>query len=108
MLLVDVAGAARDRNLKDRLCEVDGDGRMLHGDSSSPWPSMRPIHRWHNDAARQEESIPSLKRSLNAKCKMQNVEISAGLHFSLCIFHSGCPFSSPGSCPAISTPRSAM
>src|SRR5882762_1051942 len=50
----------RDGNLKDRLCEVDGDGRMLHVGSSLPWPSMRPIHRWHHDAARQEESIPSL------------------------------------------------
>src|SRR5258705_9125051 len=49
----------RDGNLKDRLCEVDGDGRMLHVGSSLPWPSMRPIHRWHHDAARQEESIPS-------------------------------------------------
>src|SRR5262249_22114670 len=22
------------------------DGRTLHGDSSSPWPSVRPIYRW--------------------------------------------------------------
>src|SRR5215213_3060463 len=34
-----------------------------------------------------------LKRSLNAKCKMQRIR--RVLHFSLCIFHSGCPFSSP-------------
>jgi hypothetical protein len=47
-------------NLKHRLCEIDGDGRMLHLDSSLPWPVTRPDTDWHDDAARQEESIPSL------------------------------------------------
>jgi hypothetical protein len=47
-------------NLKRRLCEIDGDGRMLHVDSSLPWPVTRPYTDWHDDAARQEESIPSL------------------------------------------------
>src|SRR2546428_11237214 len=28
----------RDGDLKHRLCEIDGDGRMLHADSSLPWP----------------------------------------------------------------------
>jgi hypothetical protein len=33
-----VAGPVRDRDLKDRLCEIDADSRMLHVDSSSFWP----------------------------------------------------------------------
>jgi hypothetical protein len=28
----------RHGNLKHRLCEIDGDGRMLHVDSSCLWP----------------------------------------------------------------------
>jgi hypothetical protein len=39
---VDVPRMMRDRDLKDRFCEIDGDGRMLHVDSSLPWPSERP------------------------------------------------------------------
>jgi hypothetical protein len=35
---VDVTRPMRHRHLKHRLCEIDGDGRMLHLDSSLPWP----------------------------------------------------------------------
>ena len=52
---VDVPRMMRDRDLKDRFCEIDGDGRMLHVDSCL----KRPFHRWHKDAERPEESIPS-------------------------------------------------
>jgi hypothetical protein len=57
--LIDAAGMLRDGDLKHRLCEINGDGRMLHVDSSLPWP-REAVYRWHDDAARQEESIPSL------------------------------------------------
>jgi hypothetical protein len=35
---VDVTRAMGHGDLKHRLCEIDSDGRMLHVDSSSPWP----------------------------------------------------------------------
>jgi hypothetical protein len=35
---IDAAGLMRHSDLKHRLCEIDGDGRMLHVDSSLPWP----------------------------------------------------------------------
>ena len=37
-LVVDSTGAVRDGDLEHGLCEIDGDGRMLHLDSSLPWP----------------------------------------------------------------------
>src|SRR5438093_1449682 len=49
--VIDRPGAMRDGDLENRLCEIDGDGRMLHVDSSLPWPSKRPFHQWHDDAA---------------------------------------------------------
>jgi hypothetical protein len=49
----------RDGDLEDRFCEIDGDGRMLHVGSSLPWPRKAVLPLAH-DAARQEESIPSL------------------------------------------------
>jgi hypothetical protein len=51
----------RDRDLKHRLCEVNGNGRMLHPDSSLPWPSTRPFLLGTMMPHRQEESIPSLQ-----------------------------------------------
>ena len=36
---IDATGAMRHRDLKHGLCEIDSDGRMLHVDSSLPWPS---------------------------------------------------------------------
>jgi hypothetical protein len=38
-LRVDAPCTMRDRNLKHRLCEIDGDGRMLHVDTSFPLPT---------------------------------------------------------------------
>jgi hypothetical protein len=58
-VFLDVTRPPRHGDLEDRLCEVDGDGRMLHVDSSMPWPVTRPFTDWHDDAAWQEESIPS-------------------------------------------------
>ncbi len=37
-LVVDSARAMRDGDLEHGLCEINGDGRMLHLDSSLPWP----------------------------------------------------------------------
>src|SRR6476646_6521079 len=50
-----------------------GDGRMLHADSLA-LASERPIHRWHNDAARQEESIPSVERKAHQKMTRHEIE----------------------------------
>jgi hypothetical protein len=36
--LINSPWLARDGDLKDRLRDIDGDGRMLHVDSSLPWP----------------------------------------------------------------------
>src|SRR5262245_13755681 len=52
--------ARRDRDLKHRLCEIDGNGRTLHLDFSLPWPSTRPFLLGTMMPHRQEESIPSL------------------------------------------------
>ena len=38
MFFVDPPVSMRDGHLKDRLCEVNGDGRLLQGDSSWLWP----------------------------------------------------------------------
>jgi hypothetical protein len=57
---IHAAWPMRYGNLKDRLCEVDGDGRMLHVGSSLPWPSKRPLQLGTMMPHRQEESIPSL------------------------------------------------
>ena len=35
---VEMARPMRHGHLEDGLCEIDGDGRMLHVDSSSLWP----------------------------------------------------------------------
>jgi hypothetical protein len=50
-------------NLKHGLCEVDGDSRMLHLDSSLPWPSRGRFNVGTMMPHRQEESIPSLHPS---------------------------------------------
>lgn len=47
---IDAARSMRDSHLKHGLCEIDGDGRMLHGDSSLLWP-LRGRFTWHDDAA---------------------------------------------------------
>ena len=59
MLFVHPSWSVRDSNLKYRLCEINGDRRMLHVDSSSLWPLERPFQHWHDDAVPREESIPS-------------------------------------------------
>src|SRR5437762_6584743 len=60
----------RDGDLKHRLCEIDGDGRMLHADSSLPWPQRgrftvgtmmphgrrSPFHRMHPTALEDSEA----------------------------------------------------
>jgi hypothetical protein len=56
--VIDVARSMRDSHLKHGLCEIDGDGRMLHGDSSLPWPS-RGRFTWHDDAA-SAGGVPSI------------------------------------------------
>jgi hypothetical protein len=50
-LSIDSPSVRRDRDLKHGLCEIDGNGRMLHPDPSLPWPSTRPFSAWHDDAA---------------------------------------------------------
>jgi hypothetical protein len=66
-LFMNLTRSSRDGDLKHRLCEVDGDGRMLHVDSSMPWPVTSPLTDWHDDAARQEESIPSAAATADVK-----------------------------------------
>jgi hypothetical protein len=46
VFFVDAARLMRNGDLKHRFCEIDGDGRMLHADSSLPWP-REAIYRWH-------------------------------------------------------------
>ena len=47
---VDATRALRDGDLEDGLCEIDGDGRILHEVGSSlPWP-VEADFVWHNDA----------------------------------------------------------
>ena len=38
-LFIDAARPMGHCDLKHRLCQINGDGRMLHLDSSLPWPS---------------------------------------------------------------------
>src|SRR5215475_15966509 len=37
MVLVDVTRTMRDSNFKNGLCDIDGDGRMLHGTPPDVW-----------------------------------------------------------------------
>jgi hypothetical protein len=55
---INLPGAMRHRDLKDRLCEIDGDGRMLHPGLLLPL-AVTGREPWHDDAVRQEESITS-------------------------------------------------
>jgi hypothetical protein len=57
-LVSNVARSMRDRDLKDRLCEIDSDGRMLHLDSSCRGP-QEAVSPGTMMPHRQEESIPS-------------------------------------------------
>lgn len=47
------------RYLKHRLCEIDGNGRTLHLDFSSPLAFIKAVSVWPIMPHRPEESIPS-------------------------------------------------
>ena len=58
--LEDPTPVIGDRNLEDGLCEIDGDCRRMHEDSSVRSGPLRPTCYWHYYyAAHREEFIPS-------------------------------------------------
>ena len=60
VLLVYLARYVGDRYLEDGLCEIDGDVRSVHADSSPLIGLRGRTGFWHVGAGLGEESIPSL------------------------------------------------